>query len=73
MIGHTPLVLIRYIFLVWKQRKTNDSKTLGMIFDADCSEVKDIELETALKGLLTMVSLEVKQDSKNVYYFSVFR
>ena len=73
MIGHTPLVLIRYIFLVWKQRKINDPKTLGMIFDADCSEVKDIELETALKGLLTMASLEVKQDSKNVYYFSVFR
>ncbi|MBS3196816.1 IS4 family transposase, partial [Turicibacter sp. ISU324] len=28
---------------------------LGMIFYDYCSEVKDVDLETALKGLLTMV------------------
>ena len=31
------------------------NKTLGMIFYDYCSEVKDVDLETALKGLLTMV------------------
>ena len=55
MIGHTTIVFTRYIFLAWENRKTNDPKTLGMIFYDYCSEVKDVDLETALKGLLTMV------------------
>ena len=55
MIGHTTIVFTRYIFLAWENRKTNDTKTLGMIFYDYCSEVKDVDLETALKGLLTMV------------------
>ena len=32
MIGHTTIVFTRYIFLAWENRKTNDPKTLGMIF-----------------------------------------
>ena len=55
MIGHPTIVFTRYIFLAWENRKTNDPKTLGMIFYEYCSEVKDVDFEMALKGLLTIV------------------
>ena len=55
MIGHTTIVFMRYIFLAQEQRKTNDPKTLGIIFYEYCSEIKDVDFETALKGLLNIV------------------
>jgi hypothetical protein len=66
MIGHTTIVFTRYIFLAWEQRKTNDPKTLGMIFYEYCSEVKDVDFETALKGLLNIVQEIISQGEREM-------
>lgn len=55
MIEYTTIFFTCYIFLSWERRKTNDAKILGMIFYDYPSEVKDVDLEMALTGLLTLV------------------
>lgn len=66
MIEHTMIFFTCYIFLSWEHRKTNDAKILGMSFYDYRSEVKDVDLEMALTGLLTLVWDILSLDEREV-------
>ena len=47
--AHSTIVILRYIFLVFEQRRGEDQKTLGQLFMATSDELPDISFATALK------------------------
>lgn len=57
--AHSTIVILRYIFLVFEQRRMEDKKTLGQLFMATSDELPDISFATALqyciKDLITVV------------------
>ncbi|WP_319548634.1 transposase [Desulfogranum marinum] len=55
LIGHTTIVMTRYIFLAFEQRHYDDPRTLGSLFHACCDEVADISLLESMKRLLALV------------------
>jgi len=57
IIGHTTIVMVRYIFLAFEQRCHDDPRTIGGLFFACCEEIKDISLLDAMQRLLAL-SLE---------------
>ena len=55
LIGHVTVVMIRYIFLSFRQRLHTDHRTAGSLFHACCEEVKDLTLLEAMQRLMTLV------------------
>jgi hypothetical protein len=49
VIGHTTVVLCRYLFMSLEQRLMTDSRTAGELFFACCDEIKDLTLMGALQ------------------------
>jgi hypothetical protein len=64
MIAHTTIVFIRYLFLVWENRKSKDPKSLGDLFFWYADEAKDMDFKTSLQ-LLFQFTLELLQHTHN--------
>ncbi|MCD6309018.1 MAG: transposase [Candidatus Latescibacteria bacterium] len=54
--AHTTIAMMRYLFLSYRQRCETDDRTLGELFRAGCSKVRDISLMDALHRILTLVA-----------------
>ena len=54
MIGHITIVMSRYVFLAFEQRRHDDSRTMGTLFWACCEEMKDLSLAEAMQRLLNL-------------------
>lgn len=54
MVSHTTIVFARYILLEWICRNRNDQKTYGELFFMFCDDIQDMDLTTALQGLLSL-------------------
>lgn len=50
--AHATIVLLRYIFLVFEHRRTEDKRTLGRLFAATSAELPQITYSTALNYCL---------------------
>lgn len=61
LIAHTTIVLMRYLFLSYRQRCETDDRTLGELFFARCDELRDITLVEALHRMLTLVADEIRK------------
>lgn len=61
LIAHITIVLIRYLFLSYRQRCETDDRTLGELFFARCEELRDITLVEALHRILTLVVDELRK------------
>jgi len=60
LVGHTTIVLVRYIFLAVEQRLHDDPRTLGSLFYTCCDERKDLTLIEALNRLLALALDKVR-------------
>ncbi len=67
MIAHTTIVFIRYLFLVWENRKAKDPKSLGDLFFWYADEAKDMDYKTSLQ-LLFQFTLGLLQHTQNDLY-----
>jgi hypothetical protein len=54
MVSHTAIVFTRYTILEWIRRNQNDQKTYGELFFMFCDDIQDMELTTALRGLMSL-------------------
>jgi hypothetical protein len=54
MVSHTAIVFTRYTILEWIRRNQNDQKTYGELFFLFCDDIQDMELTTALQGLMSL-------------------
>jgi hypothetical protein len=52
LIAHTSIVMARYIFLSIEKRRTDDPRTLGILFHHFCDEAADCTLVEALGRIL---------------------
>jgi hypothetical protein len=64
IIGHTTIVMVRYIFLAFEQRCHDDPKTIGGLFFACSEEIKDLSLLEALQRLLALVLDKVRSSGE---------
>ncbi|MGX9367367.1 transposase [Desulfoplanes sp. PS50] len=55
LIAHTSIVMTRYIFLCIEKRRTEDPRTLGILFHHFCQEAADCTLIEALGKILGVV------------------
>ena len=60
LVGHATVVMIRYMFLAFRQRLHTDQRTVGSLFHACCAEVKDLTLVEALQRLLALVIVKIR-------------
>jgi hypothetical protein len=60
LIGHATVVMIRYMFLTFRQRLHTDQRTFGTLFHACCDEVKDLSMVEALQRLLSFVIAKIR-------------
>jgi hypothetical protein len=61
LIAHTSIVFMRYMFLSYQQRTSNDHRTYGELFYACCDEIKDISFMEALYRLLTLALASIRK------------
>lgn len=54
MVSHTTIVFTRYILLEWIRRNENDQRTYGELFFMFCDEIQDMDLTSALQGLMSL-------------------
>jgi hypothetical protein len=57
LIAHTTIVMTRYIFLSIEKRRTDDPRTLGLLFHCCCEEAQDCTFINAL-GQILGITLE---------------
>lgn len=55
LVGHVTVVMIRYMFLSFRQRLYSDQRTAGSLFHACCEEVRDLTLLESMQRLMTLV------------------
>jgi hypothetical protein len=60
IVGHTTIVMMRYIFLAVEQRCHDDQRTIGGLFFACSKEIRDLSLIEALQRLLAFVLDKVR-------------
>lgn len=60
LVGHATVVMIRYMFLAFRQRLEVDQRTAGSLFHACCDEVKDLTLVDAMQRLMTFVAAKIR-------------
>lgn len=60
LVGHVTVVMIRYMFLSFRQRLHSDQRTADRLFHACCDEVRDLTLLEAMQRLMTMVIDKIK-------------
>lgn len=54
MVSHTTIVFTGYILLEWIRRNENDQRTYGELFFMFCDEIQDMDLTSALQGLMSL-------------------
>ena len=54
MVSHTAIVFTRYTILEWIRRNQNDQKTYGELFYVLCEDIQDMDLENALRSLMSL-------------------
>ena len=64
IVGHTTIVMIRYIFLAVEQRCHDDQRTIGGLFLACSEEIKDLSLIEALQRLLALALDRVRSSGE---------
>jgi len=64
IIGHTTIVMIRYLFLACEQRFHDDQRTFGRLFQACVDEMKDLSIIEALKRILTLAMNKVRKSGE---------
>ncbi len=64
IVGHTTIVMVRYIFLAVEQRCHDDQKTIGGLFFACSGEIKDLSLIEALQRLLALALNKVRSSGE---------
>jgi hypothetical protein len=64
IVGHTTIVMVRYIFLAFEQRCHDDPKTIGGLFFACCEDIKDLSLLEAMQRLLALAMEKVRSSSE---------
>jgi hypothetical protein len=52
LVAHTTIVFARYIMLELARRTSNDPRTLGTLFHAECDELRQVSFTEALRLLL---------------------
>jgi len=63
-VGHTTIVMLRYLFLAFEQRLHDDPRTLGSLFYACSDEMKDLAVLEALQRILRLVLDKVRKSGK---------
>ena len=61
IIAHTTIVMMRHVFLTLIKRRQDDPRTLGLIFQRCCEELKDLTFIQALRRVQTMLIDTLKQ------------
>lgn len=56
MVAHTSIIFTRYIVLSWESRLNTDPKSLGELFFMMCDEVRELDYQTALTQLLSIMN-----------------
>ena len=64
IIGHTTIAMARHIFLAVEQRYHDDQRTIGGLFFACCTEIKDVPLIEALQRLLALALEKVRSSAE---------
>lgn len=60
LVGHATVVMIRYMFLSFRQRLYSDQRTAGSLFHACCEEVRDLTLLEAMQRLMALVIAKIR-------------
>ncbi|MEJ2691101.1 MAG: transposase [Deltaproteobacteria bacterium] len=60
LVGHATVVMIRYMFLSFRQRLYSDQRTAGSLFHACCEEVRDLTLLEAMQRLMSLVVANIR-------------
>ena len=60
LVGHATVVMIRYMFLSFRQRLHSDQRTAGSLFHACCEEVRDQTLLEAMQRLMALVIANIR-------------
>ena len=60
IIGHITIVMSRYVFLAFEQRRHDDPRTLGSLFYACSEEQQDLSLIEAMQRLLSLALDKVR-------------
>ena len=55
IIAHTTIVMMRHVFLTLLKRRHDDPRTLGLLFQRCCEELKDLTFIEALRRVQTML------------------
>jgi hypothetical protein len=63
LIGHTSIVFMRYLFLVYHCRLSSDQRSFGDLFHACCDEIEDITFVEALLRILSITEERMKSIS----------
>lgn len=66
IVGHTTIVMARYIFLAMEQRCHDDQKTIGGLFFACSDEIKDLSLVESIQRLLALALDKVRASGEVV-------
>jgi len=61
LIAHTTIVMTRYIFLSIEKRRTEDPRTLGLLFHRCCEEAEDCTLVKELCQILGITLENMKK------------
>jgi hypothetical protein len=61
LIAHTAIVMTRYIFLSIEKRRTEDPRTLGLLFHRCCEEAEDCTFVKALCQILGITLENLKK------------
>ncbi len=65
-VSSTAIVYTRFIILEWLRRKDNDLRTFGELFFYMTDEVRDIELEDAIKKLMSIFVVGIKEGAVKI-------
>jgi len=60
LVGHATVVMIRYMFLSFRQRLYSDQRTAGSLFHACCEEVRDLTLLEAMQRLMALAIANIR-------------
>ena len=64
LIGHTTIVMIRYLFLSFEQRLHDDPRSLGSLFYACADEVKDLSILDAIQRIMKLALDKVRESGE---------
>lgn len=55
LISHTTIVFSRYLAMEYERRQSSDDRTLGGLFFLFADEVRDLDYQTALQQLMSLL------------------